>query len=71
MNYETILISRDPSGIATLTLNRAEKHNALNARMIADLTEAASELAADAVIRAVILTGEGPTSYSDRLHANI
>ncbi len=62
MSYETILISHDPRGVATLTLNRPDKHNALNARMIADLTEAAAELAADAAIRAVILTGAG-TSF--------
>jgi len=59
MTYDTILISCDPRGIATLTLNRPDKHNALNAQMIADLTEAASELAGDRTIRAVILTGAG------------
>jgi methylglutaconyl-CoA hydratase len=59
MTYETISVSRDPRGVATLTLNRAEKHNALNARMIAELTDAATELAADTAIRAVILTGAG------------
>jgi methylglutaconyl-CoA hydratase len=41
MSYDTILISRDPRGVATLTLNRADKHNALNAAMIAGLTTAA------------------------------
>ena len=59
MSFETVLIDRDQRGIATLTLNRPEKHNALNARMIADLTGAAAELAADAEIRAVVLTGAG------------
>jgi methylglutaconyl-CoA hydratase len=59
MKYDTILISRDPRGVATLTLNRADKHNALNAAMIAGLTTAAGELAADAAVRAVILTGAG------------
>jgi methylglutaconyl-CoA hydratase len=62
MTYETILITRDPRGVATLMLNRAEKHNALNARMIAELTAAAAELALDTTIRAVILTGAG-TSF--------
>ena len=61
MNYDTILISRNPCGVATLTLNRPEKHNALNAAMIADLSAAAGELAADPAIRAVILTGAGPS----------
>jgi methylglutaconyl-CoA hydratase len=59
MSYDTILISRDPRGVATLTLNRADKHNALNAPMIADLSAAAGELATDATVRAVILTGAG------------
>ena len=59
MPYQTISISHDARGVATLTLNRPDKHNALNAVMIADLTSAASELAADISIRAVILTGTG------------
>jgi methylglutaconyl-CoA hydratase len=59
MTYETILFDRDSCCVATLTLNRPEKHNALNAQMIAELTEAASELAGDSTIRAVILTGAG------------
>jgi methylglutaconyl-CoA hydratase len=62
MSYDTILISIDPRGVATLTLNRADKHNALNAQMIADLTAAAAELATDTAVRAVILTGAG-TSF--------
>ena len=59
MSYETILISRNPRGVATLTLNRAEKHNALNPQMIADLTSAAADLATETSVRAVILTGAG------------
>ena len=59
MSFETILIDREPRGVATLTLNRPGKHNALNARMIAELTTAASELAGGAAIRAVVLTGAG------------
>ncbi len=59
MTYETILIECDARGVATLTLNRPEKHNALNAQMIAELTRAASELAEDTSVRAVILTSAG------------
>lgn len=59
MTYETIAISRDPRGVATLALNRPDKHNALNAAMITDLTAAVAELAADTNIRAVVLTGAG------------
>ena len=59
MGYETVTIATDPRGVATLTLNRPDKHNAMNARMIADLTLAAQELGTDPAVRAVILTGAG------------
>jgi methylglutaconyl-CoA hydratase len=59
MIYETISTTTDLRGVATLTLNRQEKHNALNAQMIAELTAAVAELASDSAVRAVILTGVG------------
>ncbi len=59
MSYETISIDRDSRGVATLTLDRPEKHNAMNARLIADLAAAAQELGADRSVRAVVLTGAG------------
>lgn len=59
MSYQTITLSTDTRGIATLTLNRPEKHNALNAGMIAELSEAAARLATDRAVRAVVLTGAG------------
>jgi methylglutaconyl-CoA hydratase len=59
--FETILIETDVDGIATLTLNRPDKHHAMNARMIAELTEAAATLGADAGVRAVVLTAAGPS----------
>ena len=46
-------------GVATLTLDRAEKRNAMSRRMIDELTEAAGRLAADDAVRAVVLTGAG------------
>ncbi len=59
MSYETILIERDDRGVARLVLNRADKHNAMNADMIAELSAAAAELAADDAVRVVVLTGAG------------
>lgn len=59
MEYETIRIERREDGVATLTLNRPEKHNAMSAQMLDDLQAAAGELGADAAVRAVILTGAG------------
>ena len=56
---ETITLATDPRGVTTLTLNRPDKHNALNAAMIADLTQAAGQIAADPASRVVVLTGAG------------
>ncbi len=57
----TITVTCDQRGVATLTLNRPEKHNALSAQMIAELTGAAQRLGADPAVRVVVLTGAGPT----------
>ena len=59
--YDTLTLERDARGVATLTLARAEKHNAMNARMIADLTDAAGRLAADETVRVVVLASAGST----------
>lgn len=57
--FETLTLSTDPRGVATLVLNRPEKHNTLSAQMIAELTEAAGQLGADPAVRVVVLTGAG------------
>lgn len=57
--FETVTIDTDKRGVATLTLNRPDKHNAMSAQMLADLTAAAAQLAADDRVRVVVLTGAG------------
>lgn len=52
-------MSTDERGVATLLLDRAEKHNAMSAQMIEELTDAAEKLGADDNVRVVILTGDG------------
>src|SRR6056297_2303817 len=59
--FETIRIDHDARGVATLWLDRAEKHNAMSAQMIADLTQAAQRLGDDPATRVVILAAEGKT----------
>nr|WP_255596670.1 crotonase/enoyl-CoA hydratase family protein [Cognatishimia sp. MH4019] len=49
----------DGRGVALLTLNRPEKHNAMSGQMIGELTEAAAVLGADKAVRVVVLTGAG------------
>lgn len=59
MTFETIKVETDSRGVATLTLNLPEKHNAMSAQMLADLTAAAGALASDDAVRVVVLTGAG------------
>lgn len=54
-------IEIDARGVATLSLARAEKHNAMSAEMIAELTQAARDLGADDQVRVVVLAADGPT----------
>jgi len=49
----------DDRGVATLTLNRPEVHNAFDDRMIADLTARLADMEQDPAVRVVILTGAG------------
>lgn len=58
---ETISIKRDARGVATLTLAREDKHNALSAQMIAELHEAAEALGTDDGVRVVVLAARGKT----------
>ena len=50
-------------GIAYLTIDRADKLNALNAAVIEDLGHAARHIATDTAIRGAILTGAGSKAF--------
>ena len=54
-----ILISIDPRGVATVTLNRPEIHNAFNDVVIADLTGIFQRLGDDHAVRVIVLRGAG------------
>ena len=58
MSYNTITVAND-QGLATLTLNAPDKLNAVSRKMIAELKDCWEKLAADASVRAVLLTGAG------------
>ncbi len=55
----TVLLVEKSGGIATVTLNRPESLNALNAELRLAIGRAFRELAADADVRVAILTGAG------------
>ena len=59
MPYSTINVVTDARGIATLTLARPEKHNAMNHEMMIEITDAAKALGADETVRAVVLAALG------------
>jgi enoyl-CoA hydratase/carnithine racemase len=50
--------------VATVTLARPDKHNALDQRMFRSIVEAAEHVAAEPGVRAVVLHGEGPSFCS-------
>lgn len=58
-DYKTIDVKIDARGVAYLTLHRPEKHNALSAEMIGELTAAAETLSEDASVRVVVLQAVG------------
>ncbi len=58
-DYETIAVSRDGNGIAGVTLSRPEVRNAMNARLIAEVTDAFTTLGADDGVRAIVIRGAG------------
>ena len=51
-------------GIALVTLNRPDKHNALNYALIDRLMAVLDAIETDAAVRAVILTGAGERAFS-------
>src|SRR5262245_4046876 len=58
-NYQTMKIERRERGIATVTLNRPERLNAVNGPMHAELARFSRDFANDRELRVLILTGAG------------
>jgi enoyl-CoA hydratase/carnithine racemase len=58
--YESILVSVNGS-VATVTLNRPERRNAIGPTMISELLWALEDATADDSVRSIVLTGAGKT----------
>jgi methylglutaconyl-CoA hydratase len=56
---DNVLLELDRRGVATLTLNRPEVHNAFDAALVQRLTELLVELKSRGDVRIVVLTGAG------------
>jgi len=62
MPYTSLLYDlRD--GVATITINRPDKLNALNDTVIGELGKAVAAVEADEAVKGVILTGAGPKAF--------
>ncbi|GAB2708288.1 2-(1,2-epoxy-1,2-dihydrophenyl)acetyl-CoA isomerase [Hymenobacter frigidus] len=59
MEYTSLLYDVRPDGVATITLNRPEVFNAFNDPLSYELQDALKQVARDASVRAVVLTGAG------------
>jgi len=59
MNYETLTIAIADK-VASVTLNRPELRNAFNEQAIAELALAFDELGRNELVRAIVLTANGP-----------
>lgn len=56
---QAVLVSVDDRGVATVTLNRPEKHNAFDDAIIAELTACFKQLAGSGSVRVMILSANG------------
>ena len=62
MNFKNILVNQE-NGIATVTINRPTKLNALNKLTIEELHEALVQIEMQETIKVVILTGSGEKAF--------
>jgi methylglutaconyl-CoA hydratase len=59
MNLQCVQLSIDANGIATLTLDRPEVHNAFDDHLIAELTHKLRDLDHNPTVRVVVLAAQG------------
>jgi enoyl-CoA hydratase len=61
-DYEALILERE-GHIATIRLNRPDKHNAINSVMSREMIEALDTLEEDENVRVIILTGAGGKAF--------
>ena len=62
MEYGSLIVER-AGAVATIRLNRPQKHNALNAQLCHELIDALDKLEADDGVNVIILTGAGEKAF--------
>lgn len=63
MQYQTVILEKS-EGIATLTLNRPRKFNAIDIEMIRELQAVLQEVSQDDDVKVLVVTGAGPAFCS-------
>jgi enoyl-CoA hydratase len=58
-DYEQMLIEKRADGVALITLNRPERHNATTSIMHAEFAQLPGDIQADPAVRAAVITGAG------------
>ena len=64
MDENNFLMDVNDIGVATITLNRPNVHNAIDDKLISDLVEQLRILNNDDSVRVIVLTGNGPSFCS-------
>jgi enoyl-CoA hydratase len=60
--YESLIVEQ-ASAVATIRLNRPEKHNALNAQLSHELIDALDKIEGDDAVNVIVLTGAGEKAF--------
>jgi enoyl-CoA hydratase len=63
MSHETLMV-KIHDGVATVTINRPQVLNALNAQMFDELERVFNELSGDEAVRVVLITGAGEKAFA-------
>jgi 2-(1,2-epoxy-1,2-dihydrophenyl)acetyl-CoA isomerase len=58
-NYQSLLVETTATGVCTITMNRPERLNAVNADLAKELPAAVNAAAVDDTVRVVVITGAG------------
>src|SRR5215218_3563212 len=58
-DYPHLLVETTADGVRTITLDRADKLNAVNGALAASLSSAVADAAAGDVVRVIVITGAG------------
>ncbi|MDQ3334004.1 MAG: 1,4-dihydroxy-2-naphthoyl-CoA synthase [Myxococcota bacterium] len=61
--YEDIIFEKSSDGIAKITINRPEVHNAFRPRTVTEMIRAMDDVRDDEKLGVVILTGAGPDAF--------